>query len=128
MLHGDLDNTPVPRVYVVFEGTLAHPSEKRRIFKPRLKDYALDIDVSQLIWDKWQRLGVRFDAVTFDFRAEDVQSFLDQHPSPIHTTWAFATREVLIKEMPYMPWVSTIVDHARPMAYGARGLSLQAVR
>lgn len=133
MERGDLDNSLVPRVYVVFEGTLAtlRPKKRslsRKLWGPTLNDYDIDPEVTKHLWDMWQRLNVRFDAVTFTFDSDDVQRVIDQTNLPIHTTWEFLNREYFIKMLPSMPWVSHVVDHDRPMAYGARGSSLMGVR
>lgn len=132
MKNGDLDNSIVPRVYVVFEGTIAQARPKkglsRRLFGLMLNDYDIDPEITKHLWDMWQRLGVRFDAVTFDFDADDVQRVIDKTNLPIHTTWAFLNRESFIRSLPHMPWVTHVVDHAAPMAYGGRGGSLSTVR
>lgn len=132
MKGGDLDNSIVPRVYVVFEGTLATPRPKKglskKLFGLTLNDYDIDPEVTKYLWDIWQRMGVRFDAVTFDFDSDDVQRVIDKTNLPIHTTYEFMSRESFIKQLPFMPWVTSVVDHAAPMAYGGRGISLTAVR
>lgn len=134
MERGDLSNEVVPRYYIVFEGTLAQPKEGlkkgilRRVLGDGLKDWDFDDEVTRLVWDRWQRYGVRFDAVTFAFDADDLQARIDRTNLPIHTTWNFRSREVLVRQLPVMPWVAAVIDHAAPMAYGGRGLSLPAVR
>lgn len=132
MQGGDLDNGIVPRVYVVFEGTIAQPRPKkglsRKLFGLTLNDYDIDPEITKHLWDIWQRMGVRFDAITFDFDHDDVQRVIDMTNLPIHTTYSFLSREAFIQQLPYMPWVTSVVDHAAPMAYGTRGISLTAVR
>lgn len=133
MQRGDIDNTTPPRVYVVFEGTIAHPPEKmkglsRKLFGPRLGDMQIDPEVVKLLWDRWQRLGVRFDAVTFAFPDDAVQELIDGTNLPIHTTWGFPDRETFVRLLPSMPWVLYVVDHAAPLAYGGRGVSITGVR
>jgi hypothetical protein len=134
MQGGDIDNTTPPRFYIVFEGTLAQPRESlkkgilRRVLGDSLKDWDFDHEVTQLVWDRWQRLGVRFDCITFSFDADDLQAKIDNTNLPIHTTWNFRSRDAFIKQLPYMPWVAAVIDHAAPMAYGGRGISLTAVR
>lgn len=130
MKNGDIDNTPVPRVYVVFEGTIVQPKKElkqgvlRRLRGERLNDYELDTEVSRSMWDIWQRLNVRFDAMTFAFDADDVYHWCDDHHVPISSAWRFDSREDFVQQMPFMPWVAQVVDHAAPMAYGVRGTSL----
>lgn len=134
MQGGDLDNTVVPRYYVVFEGTIAQPKDNlkqgilRRVLGPGLKDWEIDFEVMKFLWDRWQRVGVRFDAVTFAFDADDVQRLIDDTNLPINTTWNFRSRALFLSQLPYMPWVAGVVDHAAPMAYGSRGVSLTAVQ
>lgn len=132
MIGGDLSNEIVPRVYVVFEGTIAQAREKKglgKVFGLGLRDYDIDPEVTKHLWDIWQHMGVRFDAVTFSFDADDVQKVIDKTNLPIHSTYGFrGGRSAFIQQLPFMPWVTTVVDHASPMAYGSRGTSLMGVR
>lgn len=131
MQGGDLDNTPIPRIYIVFEGTIVKRPEKPSITDRVLaRRHALEVDpeVRTRLWDAWQRLGVRFDAVTFDHKADDVQSFVDRENLPITSVYAFDSREEFVAGLSHMPWVHTVIDHERPMAYGGRGGNLDTVR
>lgn len=130
MKNGDLDNTPIPRIYIVFEGTIAKPRKEPSIGKRILaRRHGLEVDeeVRVRLWNVWQRIGVRFDAVTFTHDPDDVQTFLDRENLPINTTWRFDSREEFIAGLPRMPWVHSVIDHERPLAYGGRGGSLDMV-
>lgn len=131
MQGGDIDNTPVPRVYIVWEGTIARRPEKVGMLTKvlgRSTPYVVDPEVRAHLWDQWQRIGVRFDAVTFDFNADDVSAVVERENLPINTVWDFKSREEFIQQLPRMPWVSHVVDHERPMAYGGRSSTLAGVR
>ena len=133
MWKGDLDNTTPPRVYIVYEGTLARLPEKpkglrQRLLGDRLSDYVIDDEVMAHVWDIWQRVGVRFDAVTFRFDADEVQELIDGTNLPIHSTWYFKSREGFIQALPRMPWVMYVVDHQRPLGYGGRASTLEGIR
>ena len=134
MQGGDLSNETPSRVYIVFEGTVAQPRPGlktgflKKVVGASLRDYDVDPEMTLHLWDIWQRLGVRFDAVTFTFDADDVQEWIDRTNLPIHTTWNFHSREALASQLAFMPWVSHVVDHTRPLAYGGRASTLAGLR
>lgn len=131
MQGGDLDNAPIPRIYIVFEGTIVKRPEKVTLISrvlSRRHVFVVDDAVRVRLWDAWSRMGARFDALTFDHDAEDVQAFLDQENMPINTVWRFESREAFIQGLSMMPWVHSVIDHERPLAYGGRGGNLDTVR
>jgi hypothetical protein len=131
---GDLSNALSMRVYVVFEGTLANPRPGlktgvlKKIMGQSLRDLDVDPEMTKHLWDIWQRLGVRFDAVTFTYDADDVQEWIDRTNLPVHTTWRFVDRRRFIEQMAYMPWISHVIDHEAPMAYGSRSSTVGGLR
>lgn len=131
MQGGDLSNKPVPRIYIVWEGTIARRPEKPSILSrvlSRRTAFDVDDDVRTHMWDHWLRLGVRFDAVTFEHDSDEVQAVCDQENLPINSTWRFDSREDFVQQLPYMPWVSHVIDHEAPLSYGGRGATLDSVR
>lgn len=134
MQGGDLSNELSQRVYVVFEGTIAVPRPGlksgvlKKVLGPALRDMDVDPEMTKHLWDIWQRLGVRFDAVTFDFDAERVQEWIDRTNLPIHTTWPFRSRDTFVQQLAFMPWVSHVIDHQAPMAYGSRSSTVAGLR
>lgn len=135
MQNGDLSNEISPRVYVVFEGTIARPrheqsrSLRRKLLGTRLSDYETDPVVTMHLWDIWHRMGVRFDTVTFAFAAGEVQRMIDEDENlPVNTAYAFPSRDDFAKQLAFMPWVTHVVDHERPLAYGSRASTLAGLR
>lgn len=130
MQNGDLSNEINPRVYVVFEGTLAQPVPGAahgllaKLRRPKVSDYQIDLEVAMHIWDRWQRLGVRFDALTYSLDAARVQEALNDSDVPISNTYRFESVEHFVSGLPFMPWVYAVVDHTRPLAYGSKATTL----
>lgn len=138
MQGGDISNEVPTRVYIVWEGTLAmlpYDYKPARIFKKRaakatVDRYIIDPVVAMNLWDIGQRLGVRFDLVTFlgPEYVEELQELIDKVNLPIATVWGFESPQELGKLIAFMPWVSHIIDHSNPMAYGGRASTLAGVR
>lgn len=131
VMKGDLDNTPIPRVYIVWEGTIARRAEQKSLLTRVLSRRSLlevDDEVRAHLWDNWLRLGVRFDAVTFEHDPDEVQAVCDRENLPINSTWGFLDKKTFIAMLPRMPWVSHVIDHEAPLAYGGRGATLDSVR
>lgn len=131
MQGGDLDNAVIPRIYIVWEGTIARRPERPSLVSrvlSRRSVYEVDDAVRVHLWDNWTRLNVRFDAVTFDHDADEIQAVIDRENLPINSTWRFDSREEFVQQLPFMPWVSHVIDHERPLAYGGRAATLDSVR
>ena len=134
MEKGDLSNEISPRVYLAFEGTLARAlpgvrtSLWHRVRGSRLADYELDVVATMHVWDIWNRLGVRFDAVTFEFEPDEVQALLDDNNVPVSTVYRFADRATFAQQLAHMPWVTHVVDHQQPLAYGGRAATFASLR
>ena len=131
MQGGDISNVTPSRIYIVWEGTIAKRPEKKGILTrvlSRREPFEVDEMVRRHLWDNWQRLGVRFDAVTFDHDADEIQAVCDRENLPISTTWSFLNRDTLVQMLPHMPWVSHVIDHEAPLAYGGRAATLDSVR
>lgn len=133
MERGDLSNEISPRVYLVFEGTLAKnlargTDLRSRWFGPRITDVELDVVATMHVWDIWNRLNVRFDAVTFTYRPEQVQELLEDNNVPVGTVYHFEDRATFAKQLVHMPWVTHVVDHQQPLAYGSRASTFASLR
>ena len=103
---------------------------KKRSIRSSLADYRIDPQVGLNLWDISNRLGVRFDLVTFlsEEAAEEIQNIIDRDNLPISTCWYFESSSHLAQLLPFMPWVMYVIDHQNPMRYGGRSSTLAGVR
>jgi hypothetical protein len=132
MQNNDLDNTPSPAVYVVWEGLLAtcgQPEKFRRLV--RLRRYARALDLYEThglaVNAMWQAMtrgdyGVsvltHLPASVADLLAER----LDTEIVPYRELLQISPAE-LGRRLAYMPWLLAVADPElyRARAYGSRG-------
>jgi hypothetical protein len=57
-----------------------------------------------------------------------LKEMLDGTNLPISNVWGFDSPYDLASRLAFMPWVSHVVDHQNPMAYGSKASTLAGVR
>lgn len=140
MRGGDLSSEVVPRLALIFEGSLAFISNTdmrmfdRDLKRERWADAAGRWDINPLlageIWHVSMKLGRTVDVVTFLSASPDFQGALeerlkDYEELPIHTVIA-TTPEKFERKIAYMPDLIRVYDPEpmRSMRWGGKGFHI----
>lgn len=135
MMKGELSNTVLPRVYVVFEGlvgilpdtkskALEALHRKRKQWDKAVNQYTLNISTSQGMRDLYWRHNFRVDILTFqgaDF-ADAVRERLDRHSLLFGDVVSYEEQELLY-ELTYDRSILAVLDPApeRMLRWGSKG-------
>lgn len=135
MMKGELSNTVLPRVYIVFEGlvgvlpdtkskALEALHRKRKQWDKAVNQYELTLNTSQGMRDLYWRHNFRVDILTFhgaDF-ADAVRDRLDQRNLLFGDVVSFDERELLY-ELTYDRSILAVLDPApeRMLRWGSKG-------
>jgi len=138
MRGNDLDNTPVPRLVVVFENALGYLPEDqrdewRRLSRARQWDdvarlFVLDQLMLRTITDLTYRRSVSIDIVTYcgpEAFAEALARLLDRENVPVRIVFA-STPDRMARRTSYEPDIIGVYD-ANPehaLVYGRKGVHL----
>lgn len=138
MRGGDLDNSPVPRLVVVFENALGYLPDQRRGRWRELKTardwdglarlFDLDQMMLRKITDLTYRFSVSVDVVTYcgpEAFAEALARLLDRENVPVRIVFS-STPERMARRTSYEPDIIGIYDanEQHSMAYGPKGVYL----
>jgi hypothetical protein len=142
MRHGDLDNTPVPRLVIVFENAVGYLPDDRRDRWAELKAardwdgmaglFELDPMLLRKITDLTYRFSVAVDVVVYcgpEPLAEAVARRLDRENVPVRIVFS-STPERMSRRTSYEPDIMAVYD-ANPghqLAYGRKGRYLEDYR
>lgn len=135
MMKGELSNTVLPRVYIVFEGlvgvlpdtkskALEALHRKRKQWDKAANQYVLTPNTSQGMRDMYWRYNFRVDILTFhgaDF-ADAVRDRLDQRNLLFGDVVSFEEQE-LLHELTYDRSILAVLDPApeRMLRWGSKG-------
>lgn len=135
MMKGELSNTVLPRVYIVFEGlvgvlpdtkskALEALHRKRKQWDKAVNQYVLTPNTSQGMRDMYWRYNFRVDILTFhgaDF-ADAVRDRLDQRNLLFGDVVSFEEQE-LLHELTYDRSILAVLDPApeRMLRWGSKG-------
>lgn len=138
MRFGQLDNTPSPRIVIVFEGAIGRVPEERE------KDYAKavargrwfeaiscfdlsDIMLRKLLDISW-RLNLNVNVVTWlgEEAAIAIEFLLERENIPVRGCFA-STPLRLARDLPYNPDIVAVYDPdpAHVFTYGSKGILLE---
>ena len=122
MKNNDLDNHPLPRLALVFEGALGflttqdEPKFNRLMERNRWKEavelFELNDYLMRIIWDRVWRLDLTIDVITYlgpDGWAEAIAERLGQEQLPVNQIWA-TTPKKLARKLPMMPDLIRVYD------------------
>jgi hypothetical protein len=142
MRHGDLDNTPVPRIVVVWENALGYLPEDRRDQWRELSRagdwdavarlFVLDQLMLRKITDLTYRFSVSIDIVTYcgpEAFAEALARLLDRENVPVRIVFA-SQPERMARATSFEPDIMAVYD-ANPehaLVYGRKGVHLTSFR
>lgn len=143
MQNGDIGNTVVPRLVIVWEhllGLLPDKADEAKFatylrfhrWRRAVNVFAVNQALAQRIWDVTFRLNFSVDVVTFlggeDF-ADAIQERIDRENLPIGHVW-FEDPQQLARSLSYRPDIACVFspDPHHLLTFGSKGRTLNPAR
>ena len=136
MEHGDLSNTPAPRMIIIFEGLLGEvppayaklyaKSMRKQRWRQAASLYVIDDLMARKMWYLYHTTDTMFEVVTFTApeMAPMISLMLDAEQLPVHDVWFSPSPQMLARKTSYMPGLVRVYDGNpdNSFAYGSHGM------
>lgn len=135
MQNGDIGNTVVPRLVIVWEHLLGLLPDKTHEAKAATylklhrwdraaKTFELNTGLAHQIWDVVWRMNYQVEVVTYldEKMIEPIEAWIERHDLPISRVWA-DDPDKLSRRLAHMPYVAAVYDPdpAHRFRFGAKG-------